>query len=99
MSTEHQKYSTDNQSAAIRDYALKRGFEIVHANHGQGRRQGFLRLAIEAHVDISRRHRRIVGTVIGEAPTERLGIERPRQFMGRRRGQLDIVDASARHAQ
>ena len=29
MSTEHQKYSTDNQSAAIRRYAEKRKYDIV----------------------------------------------------------------------
>lgn len=37
MSTEHQQYSTENQSAAIREYAAKRGFEIVrtYADHGK----------------------------------------------------------------
>ncbi len=29
MSTEHQQYSTENQSDAIREYAQKRGMEIV----------------------------------------------------------------------
>jgi len=29
MSTEHQKYSTENQAEAIRQYAVRRGFEIV----------------------------------------------------------------------
>src|SRR5262245_17669811 len=29
MSTEHQKYSTENQSEAIRQYAARRGIEIV----------------------------------------------------------------------
>ncbi|SUW16629.1 recombinase family protein [Brevundimonas diminuta] len=29
MSTEHQKYSTENQSEAIAAYAARRGFEIV----------------------------------------------------------------------
>jgi DNA invertase Pin-like site-specific DNA recombinase len=29
MSTEHQQYSTENQADAIRDYAAKRGYEIV----------------------------------------------------------------------
>ena len=28
MSTDHQKYSTENQSQAIHDYALRRGFKI-----------------------------------------------------------------------
>src|SRR3546814_2293394 len=30
MSTEHQKYSTDNQSAVIRRYAEERGYHIVN---------------------------------------------------------------------
>ena len=29
MSTEHQQYSTENQRDRIRDYATRRGFEIV----------------------------------------------------------------------
>ena len=29
MSTEHQKYSPENQMAAIRDYADKHGYEII----------------------------------------------------------------------
>jgi DNA invertase Pin-like site-specific DNA recombinase len=37
MSTEHQKYSTDNQSAAIRKYAAKRGFEIVRTYADEGK--------------------------------------------------------------
>ena len=37
MSTEHQKYSTDNQSAAIRKYADKRGFEIVRTYADEGK--------------------------------------------------------------
>lgn len=37
MSTEHQKYSTDNQSSAIRRYAEKRGFEIVCTYADEGK--------------------------------------------------------------
>ena len=37
MSTEHQKYSTDNQSSAIRDYALKRGYDIVQTYADEGK--------------------------------------------------------------
>lgn len=37
MSTEHQKYSTDNQSAVIRKYAQKRGFEIVRTYADEGK--------------------------------------------------------------
>lgn len=37
MSTEHQKYSTDNQSAAIRKYAEQRGYEIVQTYADEGK--------------------------------------------------------------
>lgn len=37
MSTEHQKYSTDNQSAEIRSYAERRGFEIVRSYADEGK--------------------------------------------------------------
>ena len=37
MSTEHQKYSTENQSAAIRRYADARGFEIVRTYADEGK--------------------------------------------------------------
>src|SRR3546814_5451914 len=37
MSTEHQKYSTDNQSAEIREYAERRGFEIVRTYADKGK--------------------------------------------------------------
>lgn len=37
MSTEHQKYSTDNQSSEIRRYAAKRGFEIVRTYADEGK--------------------------------------------------------------
>lgn len=37
MSTEHQKYSTDNQAAEIRAYAERRGFEIVRTYADEGK--------------------------------------------------------------
>ena len=37
MSTEHQKYSTDNQAAAIRRYAGQRGYEIVRTYADEGK--------------------------------------------------------------
>ncbi|MET1046268.1 MAG: recombinase family protein [Hyphomicrobium sp.] len=37
MSTEHQKYSTDNQASAIRRYADQRGFEIVRTYADEGK--------------------------------------------------------------
>jgi len=37
MSTEHQQYSTSNQADAIRDYALKRGYEIVRTYADEGK--------------------------------------------------------------
>ena len=37
MSTEHQKYSTENQADAIRQYARVRGFEIVRTYGDEGK--------------------------------------------------------------
>ena len=37
MSTEHQRYSTENQAEAIRQYAAERGIEIVRAYADQGK--------------------------------------------------------------
>jgi DNA invertase Pin-like site-specific DNA recombinase len=37
MSTEHQKYSTDNQAEAIRRYADQRGYEIVRTYADEGK--------------------------------------------------------------
>ena len=37
MSTEHQQYSTENQSDVIREYARKRGFEIVRTFEDSGK--------------------------------------------------------------
>ena len=37
MSTEHQRYSTDNQSKVIRKYAVERGFEIVRTYADEGK--------------------------------------------------------------
>lgn len=37
MSTEHQKYSTDNQASAIRKYAEQRGYEIVCTYADEGK--------------------------------------------------------------
>ncbi|MCM0032079.1 recombinase family protein [Sandarakinorhabdus limnophila] len=37
MSTDHQQYSTDNQTDEIRAYALRRGFEIVHTYADEGK--------------------------------------------------------------
>jgi hypothetical protein len=36
-STEHQKYSTENQADAIREYAARRGIEIVRTYADQGK--------------------------------------------------------------
>jgi DNA invertase Pin-like site-specific DNA recombinase len=36
MSTEHQKYSMENQSAAIQEYASQRGFEVTHTYKDAG---------------------------------------------------------------
>lgn len=37
MSTDHQKYSTENQADAIRQYAESRGFEIVRTYADEGK--------------------------------------------------------------
>ena len=37
MSTEHQRYSTDNQSAVIRAYAMRRGYEVVRTYADEGK--------------------------------------------------------------
>jgi DNA invertase Pin-like site-specific DNA recombinase len=37
MSTEHQKYSTENQAEAIRQYAARPGLEIVHTYADEGK--------------------------------------------------------------
>jgi DNA invertase Pin-like site-specific DNA recombinase len=37
MSTDHQKYSTENQADAIRQYADSRGFEIVRTYADEGK--------------------------------------------------------------
>ncbi len=37
MSTEHQKYSTENQSEAIQQYAARRGIEIIRTYADEGK--------------------------------------------------------------
>jgi len=37
MSTDHQRYSTENQSDAIRGYAAARGFDIVRTYADEGK--------------------------------------------------------------
>lgn len=37
MSTEHQQYSTENQRDRIRDYATRRGFDIVRTYADEGK--------------------------------------------------------------
>ena len=37
MSTEHQQYSTENQGDKIREYALRRGIEIVQTYADEGK--------------------------------------------------------------
>ena len=37
MSTEHQKYSTENQAEVIAQYAARRGFEIIHTYEDSGK--------------------------------------------------------------
>ena len=37
MSTEHQQYSTDNQQDVIKEYATRRGFDIVKTYADEGK--------------------------------------------------------------
>ena len=37
MSTEHQRYSTENQAEAIREYAVRWGIEIVRTYADEGK--------------------------------------------------------------
>ena len=37
MSTEHQQYSTENQSDVMRSYAAKRGYEIIRICADEGK--------------------------------------------------------------
>src|SRR3954469_13242753 len=37
MSTEHQQYSTENQADVIREYAQRRGYEIVRTYADEGK--------------------------------------------------------------
>jgi DNA invertase Pin-like site-specific DNA recombinase len=53
MSTDHQRYSTENQSDAIRGYAQARGIEIVrtYADHGKSGLSIRGRDALQAMID------------------------------------------------
>ena len=54
MSTEHQQYSTENQSDVIRDYAAKRGLEIVQtfADAGKSGLRIDGRAALKSLIDV-----------------------------------------------
>jgi transcriptional regulator with XRE-family HTH domain len=54
MSTEHQKYSTENQAEAIQQYAVRRGIEVVRTYADEGK--SGLREALAArarHLELS----------------------------------------------
>ena len=78
--------------AAGLGHRIERRFEVVDPDHRQRRRQRFVRLAVEADIDVAVRGRRIIGAEIGELPAERLGVEGARQLMRRGARQLDIID-------
>ena len=67
MSTEHQQYSTENQADVIREYAAKRGYEIVrtYADDGKSGLKMEGRDSLKAHdrrrADRQRRFRRDPG--------------------------------------
>ena len=66
MSTEHQKYSTENQSDAILEYAEKRGIKIVCTYAGEGK--SGLRLdgrdALKRLIDDVRNHKADFATIL-----------------------------------
>jgi hypothetical protein len=49
MSTDHQKYSTENQSQAIHDYALRRGFKIEKTYADTGK-SGLIQAKLEVTI-------------------------------------------------
>src|SRR3982751_129802 len=53
MSTEHQQYSTSNQEDVIREYAGRRGFEIVktYADEGKSGLNVAGRISLRAMID------------------------------------------------
>jgi Resolvase, N terminal domain len=65
MSTEHQKYSTEDQSEAIKQYAARRGLEIVRTYTDAGKSG----LRLDGR-DALKRLRRDVAAVALPAPCE-----------------------------
>ena len=51
MSTEHQQYSTENQADVIREYAAKRGYEIVRTYADDGKSGLTIRDSLRAMID------------------------------------------------
>src|SRR5436853_859079 len=53
MSTEHQKYSTENQAEIIRQYAAQRGIEVVRTYADEGKRDRKSTRLNSSHLGIS----------------------------------------------
>jgi len=66
MSTDHQRYSTENQADAIRDYAKQRGLTIVrtYADHGKSGLSMAGRDALQLMLDDVREGRADFSTIL-----------------------------------
>src|SRR5687767_11484857 len=66
MSTEHQQYSTENQADVIREYATRRGFEIVrtYADDGKSGLRIEGREALKRLLDDVQNHRADFKTIL-----------------------------------
>jgi DNA invertase Pin-like site-specific DNA recombinase len=51
MSTEHQQYSTENQADVMREYAVKRGYEIVRTYADDGKSGLTIRDSLRMMID------------------------------------------------
>ena len=80
-------------------HGLECRFEVVNTDHRQRHGERFGRLSVEPHIDVAGRGRGVIGTIVGECLTERLGIEGAGQLVRGRAGELDIIDARAGHVQ
>jgi hypothetical protein len=70
MSTEHQKYSTENQADIIAQYAERRGFEVVRTYEDSGKSGLRLdgRQALQRHCQVEALQRRLGATGLGLMP-------------------------------
>jgi len=83
MSTEHQQYSIENQIAAIAEYAIKKGFNVV-ATYADSARSG-----------IDLRHRAGLRKLLEDVIAERRGFEAILVYDISRWGRFQDADESA----